>query len=67
MAEWEVDSCVCGYRMYESIWAAALGERIGCVREPCNANDRYAVVLKKDSAVIGHLHTGADVRSRYNL
>ena len=55
MAEWEVDSCVRGYHVYESIWEAALGERIGCVREPFNANDRYAVALKKDSAVIGHL------------
>ena len=36
MAEWEVDSCVRSYHVYESIWAAALGERIGCVREPFN-------------------------------
>ena len=41
MVEWEVDSCVqmsCvrSYHVYESIWAAALGERIGCVREPFN-------------------------------
>ena len=55
MAEWEADSCVRGYHLYESIWAAALGERIGCEREPLNANDRYAVALKKDGAVIGHL------------
>ena len=55
MAEWEVDSCARGYHVYESIWAAAHGERIGCIREPLNANDRYAVALKKDGAVIGHL------------
>ena len=36
MVEWEVDSCARGYRVHESIWAAALGERIGCVREPLN-------------------------------
>ena len=36
MAEWEVDSCVRSYHVYESIWAAALGEWIGCVREPLN-------------------------------
>ena len=29
-------------------------ERI-CIREPLNANDRYAVALKKDGAVVGHL------------
>ena len=55
MTEWEVDSCVHGYHVYEAIWAAALGEQIGCVREPLNAMDRYAVALKKDGTVIGHL------------
>ena len=54
MEEWEVDSCVRGYHVYESIWEAALGEQIGCTREPLNTNDRYAVALKKDGAVIGH-------------
>ena len=37
-----VGSHVCSYHVYESIWAAALGKRIGCVRELLNANDRYA-------------------------
>ena len=55
MTEWEVDSCVRGYHVYEGIWAAALGEQIGCIREPLNAMDRYAVALKKDGAVISHL------------
>ena len=52
MTEWEVDSCVHGYHVYEGIWAAALGEQIGCIREHLNAMDRYAVSLKKDGAVI---------------
>ena len=26
-----------------------------CIREPLNVNDRYAVALKKDGAVVGHL------------
>ena len=55
MTEWEVDSCLRGYHVYEGIWAAALEEQIGCIREPLNALDRYAVALKKDGAVIGHL------------
>ena len=55
MAEWEVDSCVRGYHVYESTWVAALGERIVCIREPLNLRDRYAVALKKDGIVIGHL------------
>ena len=55
MAEWEADSSVRGYHLYKSIWTAALGEWISCEREPLNANNRYAVALKKDGAVIGHL------------
>ena len=55
MMEWEVDSSVRGYHIYEVIWAAAMGEQIGCIREPLNVMDRYAVALKKDGAVIGHL------------
>ena len=55
MAEWEVDSCVGGYHVYESIWVAALGEWIVCIRELLNSRDRYAVALKKDGVVIGHL------------
>ena len=54
MTEWEVDSCVRGYRIYKSICAAALGVQIGCIREPLNVMDRYAIALKKDGAVIGH-------------
>ena len=45
MTEWEVDSCVHGYHIYEGIWAAALGEQIGCIREPLNTMDSYAVAL----------------------
>ena len=55
MTQWEVDSSVCGYHVYEGIWAAAMGEQIGCIREPLNVMDRYAVALKKDGTVIGHL------------
>ena len=55
MAEWEVSSCVCGYNVYESIWVAALGERVVCIREPLNSRDRFAVVLKKNGVVISHL------------
>ena len=35
-------------------------ERI-CIREPLNANDRYAVALKKDGAVVGHLRTSKNI------
>ena len=55
ISRYTVCSCVRGYHVYEGIWVAALGEQIGCIREPLNVMDRYAVALKKDGAVIGHL------------
>jgi len=47
MAEWEVDCCVRGYHVYQSIWAAVVGEHISCLRQPLNEWDRNTVALKK--------------------
>ena len=47
--------CVRGYHVYREIWEAAVGEVLICEREPRNAKDGYAVAVKKDGTVIGHL------------
>ena len=47
--------CVRGYHVYKEIWEAAVGEILVCEREPRNAADRYAVAVKKDGMIIGHL------------
>ena len=44
-----------GYHVYQEIWEAAVGEVLACEREPRNATDRYAVAVKKDGTIIGHL------------
>ena len=46
---------ICGYHIYQTIWAATIGEELLCEREPHNASDRYAVAVVKDTAVVGHL------------
>ena len=48
-------SCIQGYHVYKDIWDAAIGEVLACEREPRNVEDRYAVAVKKDGTVIGHL------------
>ena len=48
-------SCVRGYHVYKDIWDAVIGEAVICEREPHNVEDRYAVAVKKDGTVIGHL------------
>ena len=48
-------SCIRGYHIYKDVWEAAVGEVLACLREPDNDADRYAVAVKKDAFVIGHL------------
>ena len=47
--------CVRGYQVYHGIWEAAVGEVLSCEQEPRNRVDRYAVVVKKNGTVIGHI------------
>ena len=53
--ELERECCIRGYHVYREIWEAAVGEVLTCEREAQNENDRYAVAVKKDGVVIGHL------------
>ena len=53
--EYERACCVRGYHVYQEIWETAVGEVLACEREPRNTQDRYAVAVKKDGTVIGHL------------
>lgn len=47
--------CVRGYHVYKEVWAAAVGEVLICQREPENASDRYAVAVKREGTIVGHL------------
>ena len=49
------NSCVRGYHIYKDIWDAVIGEELRCEREPDNRSDRYAVAIKKDGIIIGHI------------
>ena len=55
MEEFERPCCIRGYHICKEIWDAAAGEALVCQREPQNGRDRYAVVVKKEGTVIGHL------------
>ena len=44
-----------GFHVYHDIWKTAEGEVLQCERGTGNAKDRYAVAVKKDRTVIGHL------------
>ena len=41
--------------MYTRLWAAMVGEKLACEREPTNPTDRCAVAVVKSGIIIGHL------------
>jgi len=45
--EFETDSSVCGYHVYQKKWMPVIGEQLVCKREEGNPRDRYAVAVKK--------------------
>ena len=55
VSEFEYESCIRGYHIYEDMWSSTVGEHLICERETLNLTDRYAVAVLKDDVIIGHL------------
>ena len=55
MEVYERNSHVRGYHIYKDVWDAVIGEELQCERKRDNERDRYAVAVKKDGKIIGHL------------
>ena len=54
-AEFETDSSVRGYHVYQDNWTPVIGERLNCEREEENSRDRYAVAIRKIGDTVGHV------------
>ena len=50
-----MESCIRGYHICQLVWMPVLGEDLICLREPFNSVNRYAVCVKKDDNIVGHL------------
>ena len=50
-----VESVVRGHHIYKKVWTPTLGEILKVFPEPCNKHDRYAVCVKKEDAIVGHV------------
>ena len=50
-----VESCVCGFHVYQDILTLTTGEHLLCQTEDSNAFDPYTVVIRKSANVIGHI------------
>ena len=53
--EYEWESCSRGHHIYYPVSVSYVGEQLVCIREPLNSVDRFAVAVKKDDSVVGHL------------
>ena len=53
--EFETDSSVCGYNVYQGNWTPIIGEQLNCGREDENPRDRYAVAIKRSGNIVGHV------------
>ena len=54
----EMVSCVKGYHVYKTLWNPLIGEFLSCDREPENPMDKYALCVKKENKIVGHLPLG---------
>ena len=54
----DIASNIKRYHVYKSVWTPTLQEQVYGEIEPHNPVDKYAVAVKKDEKVIGHLPLG---------
>ena len=54
--EYEVDSCIRGYHIYQEQWSSYVGESLSFTREANNTEDPYTVaVVKGNDTIVGHV------------
>ena len=54
----ETVSNVKGYNVYQGIWVPNIGEILSTEKEPGNPEDKYALCVKKNECIVGHLPLG---------
>ena len=57
-ASTEIDAYVKGYHVYKNIWKPTVSEELETEMEPDNVMDKYAVCIKKNTSIVGHLPLG---------
>ena len=59
-----IETVVQGYHIYKEIWNAAMdGTELPCEREICNANDPFAIAIKKVTPTAGNVTVGHTPRA----
>ena len=55
MEELQIDSVVRGHHIYKSIWTPVIGKERYLEPKESNEHDKYAVAVKKDGEIVGHV------------
>ena len=58
MTSTDIVSNIKGYHVYKSVWTPTLQEQVYGKIEPHKPVNKYAVAVKKDEKVVGHLPLG---------
>ena len=57
--EFESDSSVCGYHVYQGNWTTTIGEQLNCEREDENPRNLYSLAIKRSGNIVGHMPRSA--------
>jgi len=49
---YEINYCIKGFHVYNTVWTPVIGEEPTCCREPSNMMDPYAVSVIKGSIIV---------------
>jgi len=58
----EIKSFVKGYHAYKELWKPVINDQLTTAMEPDNVVDKYAVCVKKNDEIVGHLPLGKNGR-----
>ena len=62
LKEIEVNSHIAGFHVYKTVWEPYVGEQLHAGMESTNAADKYAVCVKKENNIVGHIAKGLSGR-----
>ena len=60
--EYQIESFVMGYHVYRNIWSPKEKDILNTEIEPSNVIDKFAVVIKNNTTIVGHLSKGKNGR-----
>ena len=53
--QFEFSELITGHHVYKNVWTPFIGEKLECEREHDNEQDKFAVKVVKEDAVVGHV------------